>query len=380
MKVLVRLEYRVTRKEPFGDMLRRILVAFEEAGLTPAVHASFSDSPVPGGVSAVQRALKKYPDLDAFYVEEPWLPASPAVPTIRSGEGGTLPTKRILDVADGMPRSLPFNQATVTFSHEGFGFLGDSSLPLAPIPGIVAGDSWWVNGRNRSLSAMHVVDGDPGSKALPEPGVEVGAVLSRLGKPKKSSHLALPEAQGPPGEIPSQSTGAKSVDVPPGTGSRIREIINRYRTSMSERVANLDLPHQLRPRPGGSLGGSGPSKPGLVSAFRPLGYDCRGDSGVFTLRQRAPNGLVRDVVVDVGSWSRMVTAFYRIQGPGITASVPLPVTKGNDVALQYPMGDEESWQRITENLAAIVAELDRTLLPEMEAATGPTPEWFDPPR
>jgi hypothetical protein len=29
-------------------------------------------------------------------------------------------------------------------------------------------------------------------------------------------------------------------------------------------------------------------------------------------------------------------------------------------------------------MAAIVAELDRTFVPAIEAATGPAPEWFTP--
>ena len=31
-----------------------------------------------------------------------------------------------------------------------------------------------------------------------------------------------------------------------------------------------------------------------------------------------------------------------------------------------------------ENLGAMVTELERTLVPEIEAATGPSPEWYQP--
>ena len=46
--------------------------------------------------------------------------------------------------------------------------------------------------------------------------------------------------------------------------------------------------------------------------------------------------------------------------------------------MQYPIGNAERWQKIVENLAALVAELDRTLVPEIERAAGPTPEWYQP--
>jgi hypothetical protein len=38
----------------------------------------------------------------------------------------------------------------------------------------------------------------------------------------------------------------------------------------------------------------------------------------------------------------------------------------------------EHWQKLVDNMAAIVAELDRTFVPAIEAAAGPQPEWFTP--
>lgn len=46
--------------------------------------------------------------------------------------------------------------------------------------------------------------------------------------------------------------------------------------------------------------------------------------------------------------------------------------------MQYPIGNAERWQKIVENLAVLVTELDRSLVPEIERAAGPTPEWYQP--
>jgi hypothetical protein len=46
--------------------------------------------------------------------------------------------------------------------------------------------------------------------------------------------------------------------------------------------------------------------------------------------------------------------------------------------VQYPIGNEERWRRIVENLAALVTELDRSFVPAVEAAAGPSPEWYRP--
>jgi hypothetical protein len=45
---------------------------------------------------------------------------------------------------------------------------------------------------------------------------------------------------------------------------------------------------------------------------------------------------------------------------------------------QYPIGDADRWHQIVENLAALVTELDRSFVPAVEAASGPSPEWYSP--
>ena len=56
-----------------------------------------------------------------------------------------------------------------------------------------------------------------------------------------------------------------------------------------------------------------------------------------------------------------------------------PVTRRDD-GRQYPIGDTANWERIVANLAAIVDELERTFVVDVEQAVGPAPAWFDPGR
>lgn len=72
----------------------------------------------------------------------------------------------------------------------------------------------------------------------------------------------------------------------------------------------------------------------------------------------------------------MVTAVHTVQAPTIRARLPIPIGG----ALQYPIGDTDRWCQIVENLAAVIDELDRTYVPELEAVLGPVPDWFDPGR
>jgi hypothetical protein len=80
-------------------------------------------------------------------------------------------------------------------------------------------------------------------------------------------------------------------------------------------------------------------------------------------------------LLDVGTWSHQVTAIFQVLGVGFKATLTIPVALGALGAMQYPIGNAERWQK---NLAALVAELDRSLIPEIERAAGPTPAWYQP--
>ena len=93
-----------------------------------------------------------------------------------------------------------------------------------------------------------------------------------------------------------------------------------------------------------------------------MGYGCRGESGTFALRRRTAGNLTVEVFLDVGTWSRSVTAFLTVTGLGFGARLPLPVAKR--AIGRRPVsrsGMPRRWQKIVDNLAALVAELDKHL-------------------
>jgi hypothetical protein len=69
---------------------------------------------------------------------------------------------------------------------------------------------------------------------------------------------------------------------------------------------------------------------------------------------------------------------FRVWGLGFKGLLSIPVSANALVHAQYPIGDADRWQKIVENLAAIVRELGRSLVPEIEAAVGTSPEWYQP--
>ena len=93
---------------------------------------------------------------------------------------------------------------------------------------------------------------------------------------------------------------------------------------------------------------------------------------------RCAANLSVEIHLDTGTWFPFVLGFFRVEGLGFKAVHPLPVARRATVNAQYPIGDAVRWQQIVENLAALVAELDRSLVPAIERAAGPSPDWYRP--
>jgi hypothetical protein len=372
--------FNASRKEPLAELLERLHAAFLASGLgEPAVQFSLADAPLPGFTSSVDRVLKRYPELDRFVSTGSTFSGGPPIRQISNGPvspaaGEAVAFSTLLAIGKGVPRSFPFHNVGIRFRAPGFGPAPPASGgPVDMTPGVIVSDSWWVNGRMRSVSALTIVDADPASKKLPSLPDPIAAVLAACGKAKSTTQVPL--ALGP-----AAATNPPAAGPSPEVARAVSEVVRDYRTRLAEIVDRAALPHDLPSAqeriPLGET--PGPKKPVLVRAFKPLGYDCRGGSGTFTLRRRTPGNLTVEIELDVGTWSNSLTAGFEVQGLGFTARFPLPVSKRAIGGGQYQIGGAERWQQIVDNLAALVAELDRSFVPAVEAASGPSPEWFKP--
>lgn len=377
MRVALHTTFAASRKEPLAAMLNRVHQAFLDARLGElALRFTFSDAPLAGFVSSVDRVLKRLPDMERFLAADSPMAGFPGVRRLSNAASGEAAAfSSIQAIAAGVPRSFPFHNATIHFHAPAFGELvpGASQIGGAT-PGVMLTDSWWVNGRNRSLSALTVVEADAGSKKLPSLPEAVAAVIAACGKTKRTMQIPLTPAE--PQSQPSTASAS------PEAANAVRAIVADYRGRLKEIVERAALPHDLPPALDvlrESLGvTSGPMKPFLERTFKPMGYSCRGESGTFTLRRRTQTNLTAQLYLDVGTWSHQVTAIFQVLGVGFKATLTIPVALRALGAMQYPIGNAERWQKIVENLAALVTELDRSLVPEIERAVGPTPAWYLP--
>ena len=395
MRVALLSTFAASRKEPLAEMLLRVHQAFSAAALAePTIGFNFGDSPIPGGVSSVDRVLKRHPELERFVTSAAPMPGVGGARRISNGplspaKGEAVPFATLHAIAAGVPRSFPFHSVALHFHSPEFGDpVPEAARSAEMMTGVLVTDSWWVNGRNRSLSACTVVDADPANKKLPPLPVAVAAILAQCGKVRRTIQAPLftPTPNTSAGLVPGVRTpaGVMLASANPEAALKVQAITADYRARLAGIIERAAMPHSL-PAAGADayrevpLGvTAGPRKPALEEFFKPMGYSCRGNSGTFVLRRRTPANLTVELNLDVGTWGHQVLAMFRVWGLGFKALLSLPVAPNAVAQAQYPIGDAARWRKIVENLAALVRELDRTLVPEIEAAVGPSPEWYSP--
>lgn len=374
MRVLLNIEFAANRKEPLADAFDRVIAAFEASGgCIPTVRFSLAEGLIGGGVSSVDRVLQRFPAMEPFQSETAGMPPLPSARQL-SNEGSEtkVDTSLLREILAGVPRSFPFYSVVLSFTSPVFGEGSHKGIMGTVLPGITLLDSWWVNGRSRSLTAVIFVDAEAAGKKLPPLPEPLAVMLAALGKATKTRQLPLPE------EHPARAEAAR-----PERMEAVREVAAKYRAQLPDILERVAFPHVLasaaEARQATGLGETtGPKKPVLVRAFKPLGYDCKSGSGSFSLRRRTPANLTLEISLDVGTWSRNLTASFRVHGLGFSTRLPVPVAKDALTAMQYPIGDAHRWQQLVDNMAAFVIELERSFVPAVEAAAGPSPDWYKP--
>jgi hypothetical protein len=369
------LSFAVNKKETLSEMVGRVRQAFLEAGLAePTIRFTFVDSALKKG-APVDRVLKRHPEMERFLAFRPLIPSdstqSRQLSNTETGEGVEYSTLQA--ILEGVPRSYAFLGVWLHFHAPVF---GERLIGLPKIgnsfPGVMITDNKWLSGRRRALSVYTVVEADAGDKKLPPNPEPVDAVIKACGKVTRTDqvHLLAPDGRTILGAIPPEKAQA------------VKAIVADYRARIKSVVDLADLPHDLplgaeiRQQMAGVA--AGPRKPALEAAFKPMGYGCRGGSGEFHLTRRTAGNLTIELYLDVGTWSHTVSAIFMVFGAGFRESLPIPVAPREAGGGQYPIGDADQWQRIVENLAAMVRELDRSFVPEIEQAAGPTPAWYRP--
>lgn len=377
----MRRGFRVDRKERLGEQLRRLgalvgpNVALSDVVLVDSAGAR---------TSAVDRAIAAHPQLANFVQEGSMIGGlAISIRSIKAGPGA-LAVGELAGVLDGVPRRFPFASVSATLHVSAFGpaglaiphveSAGIESLLQSGGPaqvGLTMRDAALPSGRRRALELVLLLEIADGAKPVDPP--ELADLLAALGKASGRKVCAVEPMATAEAAPPVPSTFAR-VAAPPA--DEIAEIEARYRREIAALVNDV-APNRLAPPNQAVRHAQGELKPTLVAMFKSRGYSCKKSSGEFLLRKRTPAGHGLAVSLDVGTWSRSLSARLRVELPGRTISVRLP--PGPDIdAMQYPIGDTAQWQTIVENLAAVIDRLEATFVAEVGAVASPAPAWFTP--
>lgn len=381
MRVAYHTTFVAAKKESLADMCGRVRQSFLDAKLgEPVVRFTFIDSPraAATGKSPIDLAVKRHPHMERFLISAQVLPGPGHKETLQlsnAASGEQTDYSTVHTIMTGVPRSYPFSGVWIHFYGPVFGeaLRGLPKLGKS-LPGIVVTDNWWVTGRKRALSAYTVFEVEEAAKKLPPHPESVAAIIKACGKTRGTVQVPI---LAPGGRTTVPSVPAASIEA-------VNAIVAAYRARIGEIVARAAMPHDLpAPTPEvqqQSLGiTAGPRKPALEAVFKPMGYVCRGGgAGELHVARKTAANLNVELYLDVGTWTHDVSAVFQAQGAGFRASLAIPVTPRDVSCAQYPIGDAEQWRKIVENLAAVVRELDRSFITEIEAVAGPTPAWYQP--
>lgn len=287
MRVALLTTFAASRKEPLVAMMDRVHEGFLDSGLSePFIRFNFGDG-LPVSFSSVDRVLKRHPELARFVTEAAPMPGITGARRISNGpmsagSGDAVPYTTLQAIAAGVPRSFPFHSVMLHFYEPEFGELMSTGAYAAEMmAGVLIADSWWVNGRQRSLSACRVVEVEPGDKQLPVPKGPLATVLAACGKARKTIQAPL-AGQLEPGPVPAVRlpTGVAVPSANPQLAVAVKAIAVKYRDRLPEIVKEVKLPHDL-PGPAEmtklSLGvNTGPKKPALERVFKAHGIHSPG--------------------------------------------------------------------------------------------------------
>lgn len=373
MRVAFLTTFAASKQEPLGEMVGRVRQAFLDAGMPePAIRFTLVDAP---RTSSIDRVLKRHPEMERFLTFRALIPGTSESRLLsNSATGEAAEYSTLQAIVAGVPQSYPFGIVALHFHAPAFGerLIGLPKFGHS-LPGVLVVDNRSIKGRQRALSINTVVEVDAGDKKLPPNPAPVEAVIKACGKVKRTEQVPIRE--------PGAGLGGRLVGaIPPANAEAVKAVVAAYRARINETVERAALPHDLSSAPDHDPSVmAGPRKPAIEAAFKPMGYACHGGSGEFHLTRHTSGNLTVELFLDVGTWSHEVSASFLVKGAGFNASLGIPIGPKNAPGGQYPIGDAAQWQKIVKNLAAMVRELERGFVPEVEQAAGPSPAWYRPP-
>ncbi len=370
IQIALSTEFKLAKEAQTIEIVGAVYAGFLQAQLNGPVVRFTMEEGTSHKMSSIERVLKRFPEMKQFdhVISRPWGLGGQTQEARRIGNdadspvvGASVEISTLLEITAGIPKRYPFFSAVVRVTDPAFGDEPSANTGRVLYPGLTIADRWGLSKRRTTLSALTIVEADPASDVPPTPAASVAAVLDACGQHSRPKQIVLP--------------GQDSIST-----ERVAAIARDLKTCLGEIVKRARMPHDFSnsdDHP--SRQPANPRKPILVRFFRPLGYDCRGEGMmILVCSRRTTSNITVRLHLDFGTWGSHVHPTYSVHGLGFSVAIRLPVCPSSGLRGVNWIVDETHWGQIVENLAALVAELDRSVVPAIEGAAGPAPSWYEP--
>lgn len=369
MQRFYRVVYRIEKSDDPAAALERIEGAVARGGSdTHHIAFLFLDAVLRRQKSALEYLVKCYPVFEVFRTTAALLPQR-ETPMV-TGEG--VPAETLLEVARGIPRRFPFG--TATFAWRDVAALDFTPGLPAPdntaanlyariagrvgMPGITLVSTWGVPKRSLDLTAVVRLSSENGEGKKPQLPQATRSLLDAIGRFRSDDVFAVPD----PGE---------TLEVKAEL-SRVDDAFKRGRALLMQRLPALPL-QALEPRArdvSSSFESPGSVKEPLMQALAPLGYAPArgGGAGAMHFAKHTAEGHQLRVTVDRGTWANHFLGRFEIRSERWIRAMSIPLAPGDFPGQAYDLRDEHQIQRLCENLATVVAEIERVVYPPVRDA------------
>ena len=365
--------HHIPKSVPESALIRRIGRALTEAGVDSIPVRIFCDESEYRKRSAVQAAVKKIHGLGLLQssnleedgtlilsnLDASWMEC------VQSTSSECVAWEDAVRLAEGIPRSYPFNHAYFQFAPiELLTLIDEIPPPSEPrtlslddcsnyAPGIYLGSNWWTSGRQKSLTVVvHRPMPSTTAKTVPPLPEKTSALLKAIGKPKRVETRVWMTAKE---YAPFYEKG-----------------LNAHRIERPD----FQLPAQVRQLgyiPGLRYDSTpGSLKDALTKRLKPLGFRYQNrrtfrGSGLFSRRTKHHHEVL--VETDWGPSSRVVSAKVHVSGLGLLVSTHLPL--GGPI-VECPA----SLDAVSDNILYCVERLEKEWVPQVESAFGSGSSWY----
>jgi len=270
----------------------------------------------------------------------------------------------LVRIADGVPRKYKVMMGAFTFGNVALLDLSaepvppppDVTLPAPPgmtHPRVTVSPVWGPQATRPVISALVRLEPPPDEEdVLPTLPEEVASLLADLGPLDEALLVAPGVGDTPSGPLLDEADLARAWEGVP------------FPHDLPDAVEQT-IPHPPRKAP-------------LTKALKAVGFSVRkgrGPAGVYRYQMETPAHNAVAIEVDVGTWSRMVTARAGFVGPGGAQPLVLPL-RSDATPLQHRIGDDAHWRQVCENLAAAAGWLVDHIVPVLDARAGSAPRWL----